>query len=376
MAQGPVRNDDPASGAAPGAATAKPAGSRRGLFLPYILLAALALVWTVAWFMIRARAEREIDGWLAAEATAGRQWTCTDRSLTGFPFRLELRCASLAFARSDGRFSLGPVTALVQVYAPRHAIFEIGGPFKVQQGELTADATWDKLEGSFHGASGGFSRVSLVADRPRGSVTGAAPEPVTFSVRHLETHARPTPGRFETDGAVDVNLSAKEVALPLVDALAGSGAPADLALDATINRAASLRTGRLDQELERWRQAGGSLDVALLSVVKGDSRLQARGSLGLDEAHRLMGKLDLRTAGLESLVTQVVGRQLGADRGALIGGLVGKLLGNKSFGAPAEDAAPQAGGTPLKALPPLKFAEGRMTLGPFVVPNVALTPLY
>ena len=42
MAQGPVRNDDPASGAATGAATAKPAGSRRGLFLPYILLAALA----------------------------------------------------------------------------------------------------------------------------------------------------------------------------------------------------------------------------------------------------------------------------------------------------------------------------------------------
>ena len=97
----------------------------------------------------------------------------------------------------------------------------------------------------------------------------------------------------------------------------------------SFNRAASLRTGRLDQELERWRQAGGSLDVALLSVVKGDSRLQARGSLGLDEAHRLMGKLDLRTAGLESLVTQVVGRQLGADKGALIGGLGVNLLGGE-----------------------------------------------
>ncbi len=73
---------------------------------------------TGGWFWLRGKAESEIDGWFAREAQAGRrQWTCADRSLTGYPFRFELRCSSLAFARSDVRFTVGPVVAVAQVYS-------------------------------------------------------------------------------------------------------------------------------------------------------------------------------------------------------------------------------------------------------------------
>ncbi len=137
--------------------TAERPRRRIGLFLPYILLAALVLAWTVGWFVIRARAESEMDAWLAHEAQEGRQWTCADRSITGFPFRLELRCASVRFARSDGRFSLGPITAVVQIYDPRHLLLEATGPFRVEQGDLSADVSWNALEASFHGASDGFT---------------------------------------------------------------------------------------------------------------------------------------------------------------------------------------------------------------------------
>ena len=347
---------------------------RIGLFLPYILLATIVLAWTAAWFFIRGKAESEMDAWLAREAQAGRQWTCADRSITGFPFRLELRCA-----RSDSRFTLGPITLVVQVYDPRHAVLEAAGPFHVEQGDLTGDVTWTSLEASFHAASNGFSRVSLVVDAPKGSVQSPDPGPVDFAAQHLELHARPTPGRFESEGAIDVSLRLAKAAVPRLDALSGSADPADIDLDTTIERANVLRTGTVARELEKWRQADGRLDVNRISIAKGERRLQAKGAVGLDGEHRPEGRFDIRAAGLEVLVGQVMGQRFGADKGALIGSIVGQFLGGLRK---REDAAGEAlsdddsASNGHKTLQSLRLTDGRLMLGPFPVPNVVLPVLY
>jgi hypothetical protein len=348
---------------------------RLGLFLPFILLALAALLWSAGWFYIRDRAGREIDAWLAREASAGRAWTCADRSITGYPFRLELRCGSVALARSDGGFTLGPLTVLVQIYQPRHALFEATGPFRVRQGDLTGEAGWSALRGSFHGAADGFVRASLVLDAPRMEVGGAVPEPVRVSAQHLELHARPTPGRFDSDGAVDISLRLAQALAPAADVLTGNSDPADLALDATLTRATVLRTGTVARELETWRRAEGNLEIAGLSLVKGASRVQAKGSLDIDEAHRPAGQIDLRAAGVETLIGGIVGQRYGADRGALVGNLIGGLLGGLAKPRGAE-AASAAGEVALKPLPPLRLADGRLLFGPFQIPNVRLAPLY
>ena len=357
-----------------------PAGkrlSRTGLFLPYILLLVVVVLWSAGWFWVRGKAGSEMDAWLAREAAAGRSWTCADRSITGYPFRIELRCASLAFARADSRFTLGPLTVVVQVYQPRQGILEAAGPFHVEQGDLVADASWTSLEASFHGASEGFIRASLAVDGPKVAVQGAGPVPVEVKARHLEIHARPTPARFATEGAVDASLRLMEAAVPLLDPLVGNAAPVDAALDATVNQAAILRTGQVARELEAWRQAGGSLDIALLSLAKGDRRLQAQGRISLDDAHRPTGQLDLRAAGVEALVGQVMGQRFGSEKGALIGSLVGKLLGGVRRSPDAEaGVATVPGDVPLKALPPFRLADGRLMLGPFPIPNVQVPTLY
>ncbi|GJE15776.1 DUF2125 domain-containing protein [Methylobacterium marchantiae] len=357
--------------------TARKRPSRTGLFLPYILLLAVVLLWSAGWFWIRGKAESEMDAWLAREASAGRNWTCADRSITGYPFRIELRCASLAFSRADSRFTLGPLTAVVQVYQPRQGILQATGPFHVEQDGLVADATWTALEASFHGASDGFVRASLVVDAPKVSVKNAGPQPIDVAAKHLEFHARPTPARFATDGAVDTSLRLTQAAVPLLDPLLGNTTPVDMALDATVNQAAVFRTGQVARELETWRQAGGSLEIALLSLVKGDSRLQAQGKIALDDEHRSTGQIDIRAAGVEALVGQIMGQRFGAEKGALIGGLVGKLLGGGSRRQEAETGtAPVSGDASLKAMPPLRLAEGRLMLGPFPIPNVQVPPLY
>ena len=367
MDQDPGRQD--------GTTRAPPRAARRsrlGLFLPYVLLLAVALAWSAGWFWIRGRAGQEIDAWLAREAAAGRAWTCDRRSLTGYPFRLELRCAGLTLERSDGRFRLGPLTAVAQVYQPRLVLFESAGPFHAEQGDLTGDASWTALSGSVHGASEGFTRASLVVEGPQVSVAGAGPGPIAVSGRHLELHARPTPGRFDSDGAVDVSLRLAQAAVPQLDALMRSDDPADLALDATIVRARVLDTGTVPRELERWRKAGGSLDLTALSFGKGQQRVQAKGSLGIDAGHRPAGQIDLRAAGLDTLIGSIVGQRFGSDKGALVGQLVGGLLG---LGRRAEPEA-QPGTAPLKALPPLKLVDGRLLFSGFPIPNVFLPVLY
>ncbi|MGT2481716.1 DUF2125 domain-containing protein [Methylobacterium oryzae CBMB20] len=156
---------------------------------------------------------------------------------------------------------------------------------------------------------------------------GAEPGPIAVSGRHLELHARPSPGRFESDGAVDVSLRLNQAAVPQLDGLTGTQDPADLALDATLTQATVLRTGTVARELERWRQAGGTLDLNGLSLAKGPQRVQAKGTLALDAAHRPAGQVDLRAAGVDALVGSIVGQRFGSDRGALVGQLVGGLLG-------------------------------------------------
>lgn len=367
MDQDPARQD--------GTADAPPRAVRRsrlGLFLPFTLLLIAAVAWSAGWFWIRGRAGQEIDGWLAREATAGRTWTCQDRSLTGYPFRIELRCTGLTLDRSDGRFRLGPLTAVAQVYQPRLVLFETPGPFHVEQGDLTGDATWSNLRGSFHGAAEGFTRASLVVDGPKVTVAGAEAEPILVSGRHLELHARPTPGRAEAEGAVDVSLQFAQGSVPRLDALTGNADPADLSLDLTLSQAAILRTGTVARELERWRRAGGSLDLTALSLAKGRQRVQAKGSLGLDDAHRPAGQIDLRAAGIDALVGSIVGQRYGSDRGALVGQLVGGLLGLGR--RPEPDASP--GAIALKALPPLKLVDGRLLFSGFPIPNVYLPVLY
>jgi len=129
------------------------------------------------------------------------------------------------------------------------------------------------------------------------------------------------------------------------------------------------------RELEKWRQAGGVLEVAALSLAKGDQRVQAKGAIALDDAHRPAGQIDLRAAGVDALIGTVVGQRFGSKEGALVGQLVGGLLG-LGRGRAQPDQAPQGSGPPLKALPPLKLVDGQVLFSGFPIPNVRLAPLY
>jgi hypothetical protein len=107
--------------------------------------------------------------------------------------------------------------------------------------------------------------------------------------------------------------------------------------------------------------------VLLLSLAKGDRRLEAKGNLRLDAERRPEGQLTLAGRGLDGLIANLTGQRAG--------GLIGALLGQVTGRPPAQTAAP-AGVPGLAPLPPLRIENGRLLLGPFAIPNVRIPPLY
>lgn len=354
--------------------------SRFWLFAPFALFAIVILGWMGGWIVIRQRTAEALDAWVAREAVQGRQWDCPGRSVGGFPFRIEVSCPQITMQRGDLKLSAMGVNSVTQVYQPRHTIFEIAGPVSVGDGRAAFDASWSDLRASVRTSDTGLQTASLAIGGPKIRVTGLAAAETGASARALTMHVRPDPARPAADGVFDLVASLSEGTIPLLDQLVGSAEPVDGELQLA---ASQIRDpGRLGpvEAIERWREAGGGLRIALLSLNKGPRRLQGTGELALDELHRPIGRLDASATGLGDLIASLTGERIGGGGGGLLGAVAGSLLGGvlgKPRAQPTPDR-PQPGANPaaLAPLPPVLLQNGKVFLGPFAIPGVRLSPLY
>src|ERR1700742_1294258 len=66
--------------------------SRWPLFVMPILLLIAAAAWSAFWFYAVSQAEVKAEAWRAQEARSGRSYDCAKQSMSGYPFRFEVRC--------------------------------------------------------------------------------------------------------------------------------------------------------------------------------------------------------------------------------------------------------------------------------------------
>jgi hypothetical protein len=344
--------------------------SRFWLYAPFVLLAILAAGWSGLWVMARGKVEQHLDAGIAREAAAGRNWTCRDRSIGGYPFRIELRCAGVTLVSSrwgdEVKLETGPAVAVAQATAPGHLILQASGPLTATlPARQNADLNWSALEASLRLTTTGFERISFVVHDPVATLrtpdeTGGL-RSETLRSALFEAHLRPNQQNYASQQAVDVALTTKRAVLPVLDALLGDAAPSDLDVQATVSQSFAFRRGFNPDALESWRTANGGIEITRLGLVKGTARFEASGRLGLDDAHRPAGQVDAAVAGIE--------RVAGIRVGGLTAGL-GALLGGRANAAQSNAAA---GLTPL---PPVVLREGRVFLGPVRLPLQPLRPLY
>jgi hypothetical protein len=339
--------------------------SRLWLYAPFALLALIVAAWSVGWFVIRGRVAGELDSWLAAEAAAGRNWTCPDRAVAGYPFRIEISCASLSFARADTQASVGRLLVVAQVYDPSRAIAEVSGPLRVTAGTTAIEAQWRLLRASVHLAGGRPQRGDLVAEKPAITVAPAGLAPLALTGERLETHLRPSPTEPNT---ADWALTATGSVIPGLDGLIGGTEPADIDLVLAVTHVGELPPRPLLAELESWRAADGRINVSKLAVAKGPRRVQASGFIAIDELHRPQGQSIAAVANVEGLLGRFVG-----GKGGGAAGLLGMLLGGRPQPAPE---APAGADPSLTPVPPVKVANGRVFVGPLQIPGLRIDPLY
>ncbi|PTM40827.1 DUF2125 domain-containing protein [Bosea sp. 124] len=340
--------------------------SRAWLYAPFVLLALAALAWTGFWFVVRSRVIDAIDTALAKEAGLGRSWTCTDRAVTGFPFRVELRCGALALASArwgeEVRVQTGPALAVGQIYTPNLVIAQITGPLQATLPEgRKLDLSWTRLEASLRHRSGDPEQVSLVLTAPSASLTAPGLSPETWQATALEAHLRRNPTRPAADQAVDLAITAKGSVLPALDALLGTTEPGDVDIQATLTQSEAFRIGLNPDALEAWRNAAGQIEVTRLVSVKGTARIEATGQFLIDQTHRPAGQLQASLAGIRQIAGVPVGG-IAAGLGGLLGGRLSAQLPGVAPG--------------LTALPPIVLREGRVYLGPIRLPLQPLPALY
>jgi hypothetical protein len=334
--------------------------SRVGLYVPLFAVLVLAIGWSIFWYIAATITGREIGAWIKREAEDGRNWTCPERGVAGYPFRIEIACKNPSFSGPAAGIPvigrLGGIHLVAQIYDPKLVLGELDGPFEftLTQDGSRISVSWKLLQISVRGVPDALQRASLVADQIE--FNGTMPNKRAFSGRagNSQLHLR---RGAEEQRAYDFAITSTDTASADLNDATGTSDPASLQLLGTLTQAETIGGGTIPERLERWRTSGGSLILDNAALVKGALNAQGTGTLHIDGTHRLDGRIDLTASGL----APVLQRYGIAPQLLDIGGLIGGLLTGR---------APAPGTGQLRVA--LTFDHGQVGLGP--VKGLALLP--
>jgi hypothetical protein len=354
------------------------------LYVPFLLVLFALGTWYLSWSIIRANIVANVTQWRAQEAREGRQWTCPQQSVSGFPFRIEVRCdapeATINTAQGAVQIKLKALTVVGQVFTSGHLIAEATGPmittFPLGQ---SLEMNWKNLQISLQEQQGIIVRASSVGELmafrlnfPQAAMpqTGQekGQEPVTTHVLYAEKlsiHLRPNPQLWSTQAAYDLAVIGENIASPQLDEAVGGKEPLQLSLESTLSQMLVLMSRPLPTSLDMWRLSGGRVNIASLQMRKGDKNVITRGDLTLDAQRRLEGRLDLSAAGIESVIQRLT------DNNPQTNALIASGLSFLNRTTPNDSSGTSAAA--LKSMPPVRFEKGRIFMGP--LPIGKLTPI-
>ncbi len=341
------------------------------------LIAVVVLVcagWTGIWFYAASYTEKAMDRWIDRQAAQGRKWTCAGRNISGYPFRMLIRCKSIAF-EGPGRggkiaLSTGAVRIVAQIYNPKLILAEAEGPARIvlPSGARTIEANWSQLRASVRVARPVPQRLSVRMEKPQFEFETAGRRE-TLNMADAEFHLRPAPDVTAEFGATDLAVLVNKAVSSAANRITGDDAPVNLSIVTRVTRMPLLLAGPRNSRLEHWRSAGGDITVQNIKLIKNRLELDASGRLQLDDGRRLSGIMNIRAAGFGRILQRF---GLPALPG---GGLLGNLLNSRK--EPTAGASGQAKKSGSKIFIPLKLRlhDGFVWIGPLRT-NMRLKPLY
>jgi hypothetical protein len=283
------------------------------LFLLPVLLLFAAAAWSGFWFFAASEAGVAADAWRAQEAKSGRVYDCAQRSVAGFPFRLELRCdgASVSLrSQTAGQIAtqapitgkLGEILVVAQVYDPKLLIAEFTGPATVSDGGGSSlmSVNWSKGRSSVVGLPQVPNRASIVFDNPEvDRVNGPTLAPLARA-KHIELHGRLAEQSTQERPVIETVLNIEAGSLQQIHPLLAQ--PFDADVRATLSGLNDVLPKPWPQRFRELQAAGGHIDIAQSRIAQGDVVAVAAGTLALTANGGLDGELQMTVAGLEKII--------------------------------------------------------------------------
>ena len=337
--------------------TPAPRHSRRGLFIPLIVVLALLVAWTGWWFYLT----DQIETRLAAQVEVLRAdgWTITHAPVTtsGWPFRTRVSMPEAEIMAPSGHGIAAPeLAAEANAYNPGRWVVIAPDGLTLIRGEKGRVAVGgDGLRFSISHLRDRFPDLRAEMIRPTfTALEGAEPFPIASAERiQLETRPHLTDGEASTDEM--------DVLFRLVDARGRPGGPVEGAtrqgrlsadVEATIVGASRLRGMDSAGIFAAWTAAGGRFAAVRGRLAAGDSTaVISSESLSANEEGRLQGALAVRAEKPMAAIAGLARSPTGAV--------------NRPGAAGAAAAASGAGERPVDLV--VDFRDGRTWLGPFAL---------
>ena len=330
--------------------------SRLGLYIPFALLLVLAAGWTAAWIWARGEAAERMDAAAEDLRRAGYDVAWSQRSIGGYPFRLDVTLTDAQIRDRSGWALQAPtLEAEAFMHAPTHWIVAapdgltfvrpIGGPVRVS-GRLIR-ASLSHLANTPPNIS--VEGVGLTFQ------PGAGAQPFSLSAaERVELHLRQAPAEVGDEAGLWLSVKDGKAQLGGLLGRVADGKPVSIEWDSRLTKASALHGRDWPDVVRRWSAAGGRINVKHAGLTAGDALIGANsGTLGVGPDGRLSGVLDVSL------------RQAPIALGAL--GATGAIPQDRAAAAAVVTAAREGTGDLARAT--LNFEAGQTTLGP-----VALAP--
>ena len=329
------------------------------------ILLAVAIGWSILWFVASRQSVAILTTWMTKEAQHGRIWACPNQKIGGYPFTVAVSCTDLLFqGEVFGKRLTGTVhgfRATAPLLRTDGMFAEMDPPFaaKSSDGTLDVAAQWTYLALDLEGQPETFERISLIGDGVvlQGTVGGTD----VIQGKAADFHSYVVLAGNRHDYAYDFMFGFNDGSFPALNSFLDTQLPVSASFGGVISQADITGVQTLTDFLEKWRTANGRVDITSARLKSGTISFNATGSLDLDDQHRVKGKLDTEFGGLDKAL-----RHLNVDPALLtVGQVLSGILGNGG----------NQGATAGRLKLPLTVSDGRVSIGP-VRTSIEVPPLY
>lgn len=283
---------------------------RNFLALGLAVLVVLAL-WTGGWFWFAAEIRNQIALLATADGETEPRIECGALNITGFPFRFDVDCTSLAVSYGDHEVTLAGLRASVLAYNPTHVIFSARAPYGMHNAFTGSQSRFDfgANEGSarlvsrdllsgFTGEGWRIARISIVLSDVAWYDT-VLEDLLQARSKKAELHLIDIPEQHdEAAGTAGLAFFAelKELDIP---ALQVAAANTSLEVDLT-GLPDDIRLFGEPDILQRWQQANGQLRLVRFAGDQPEpaDSFEVTGEASLTPAGLVNAKLDYSTKGI------------------------------------------------------------------------------